>query len=374
MSDPFGPATPFYAWSEDLSGTPRGTLLRSEPLLESELIRGAARGWRILYVSLGHAGTEIAVSGLVLLPNGEPPQDGWTVISYSVGTTGITAISAPSLDPHATVLGYPAWTTLPSFLQARYAAVLSDQEGRGTAGPHPYLHGPTLAANQIDAVRAGRELTSELSTTWVAMGASEGGQSTLFTAAIATATAPELDYRGAVAECAPTEWSTLETDTTDFGRILLPLILHAASYHDPSVKVEEHLNEDGLTMWNAWCTSRLAEPGTVLDTFMPLFGKPQFRLAPGETTDAEASKRIFANIDMSGLETPRGRLDRPVLLTEGLADEFCVPGTIRRLADDLRAAGSEVEYHGYEGTNHMDLPYLSLADTLPFVRRITARR
>ncbi|WP_282950325.1 MULTISPECIES: lipase family protein [unclassified Sphingopyxis] len=372
MSKPFDPAAPFYAWSEDLSGMARGTLLRSEPLAESELIRGAARGWRVLYVSIGCAGTEIAVSGLVFLPNGEPPQEGWAVVSYAVGTTGITSIAAPSLDPLATVLGYPAWTTIPSFLQAKYAVVLSDQEGRGTAGPHPYLHGPTLAANQIDAVRAGRELTSELSAIWVAMGASEGGQSTLFTAAIATATAPELDYRGAVAECPPTEWSTLVADMTDMARILLPLVLHAASYHDPSVEVEAHLNSDGLALWNAWCTSRLAEPGAVLDTFMPMLGKPLFRLAPGDSTHAEAAARIFANIDMSGLEAPRGGFDRPILLTEGAVDEYCVPGTVGRLAEELSAAGCEVEYHCYEA-NHMDLPYLSLADTLPFVRRVTGR-
>jgi pimeloyl-ACP methyl ester carboxylesterase len=372
VSEPFDPAAPFYAWSEDLSGTARGTLLRSEPLSERELIRGAARGWRVLYVSLGSTGAKVAVSGLVLLPKAEAPEGGWAVVSYAVGTTGITAIAAPSLDPHATVLGYPAWTTIPSFLQAEYAVVLSDQEGRGTAGPHPYLHGPMLAANQIDAVRAGRELTSELSPIWVAMGASEGGQSTLFAAAVATATAPELDYRGAVAECAPVEWSTLVGDMTDTARILLPLVLHAYTYHDPSIKVEEHLNDDGLALWKAWCTSRLAEPGEVLDTFMPMLGKPLFRFAPGETSHAEAAARVFADIDLSALEASRGRFDRPVLLTEGAVDEYCVPGTVRRYAEDLRAAGSDVEYHCYDA-NHMDLPYRSLADTLPFVRRITGR-
>lgn len=372
MDRPFAPAAPFYAWSDDLSGVARGTLLRSEPLPESQVIRGASRGWRVLYVSLNSAGSEIAVSGLVFLPHGESPQGGWAIVSYAVGTTGITSIAAPSLDPLATVLGYPAWTTIPSFLQAQYAIVLSDQEGRGTAGPHPYLHGPMLAANQIDAVRAGRALVPELSSTWVAMGASEGGQSTLFAAAIATATAPELDYRGAVAECAPTEWSTLVREMTDTCRILLPLLLHATTYYNPSVKVEELLNEDGLTLWKAWCTSRLAEPGDVLDTFMPMLGKPLFRLEPSESTHAEAAARVFSKIDMSGLEAPRGGFDRPVLLTEGNLDEYCVPGTIGRLADDIRAAGSEVEYHCYEA-NHMDLPYLSLADTLTFVRRVTGR-
>ena len=93
-------------------------------------------------------------------------------------------------------------------------------------------------------------------------------------------------------------------------------------------------------------------------------------LAAGETTDSDASRRLAATLDFSGLEVPRGRYDRPVLLAEGGRDEFCGPGTITRLADDLRSAGTEVEHHTYPEYSHLDIPFVAFPATLPFVQRI----
>lgn len=369
QNDSFPAAEEFYEWEQELTGTPRGTLLRHEALTADRLVPGAARGHRVLYTSTGHAGDKVAVSGLVYLPTGGRPTGGWPVISYAHGTTGIIPAAAPSLRPNAQVLAHPLLGPASLFLDAGYAVVCTDYEGLGTRGPHPYLHGPSLSSSQIDAVRAARHLTEELSTAWVAVGQSEGGLSTLFSAATATAVAPELDYRGAVATAPPTEWATLSESTTDLGRILTPLMLHAAGYHDVSAD-HTWLNEDGRTLAQAWRTSYLHEPGTVMETFMTMYGKPLLVLAPGETTDAQAAARLGSSVDYSGLEVPRGRLDRPVLLAEGGADEFCVPGTGERLARDLRAAGSEVEYCFYPGTGHLDVPGAASADTLPFVQRI----
>ena len=338
------------------------------------MIPSAAQGWRVLYVSIGHAGQPIPISGLVYLPDGDEPSDGWPVISYAHGTTGITSVAAPSLNPLATVLGHQLMGTVSNFLGVGYAAVCTDYEGQGTAGPHPYLHGASLSSSQIDAVRAGRQVTENLSTTWVAMGQSEGGLSTVFTASTATATAPELDYRGAVATAPPTEWATLVSTTTNLGRILTPLILHAATYYDPSLRIEDWLNDDGRVLLDAWRTSYLQDPGTVLETFLPMHGKPLLALAPGESTDSEASQRLSEAIDTDALEVPRGRLDRPILLAEGGSDEFCVPGTGRRLADDLRAAGGDVDYHFYPETGHLDVPYAAATETESFVRRIAPPR
>lgn len=366
----FEPATDFYRWQRDLTGSPRGTLLRSEPLSDTQLVRGAARGWRVLYVSIGHTGREVAVSGLVYVPKGVAPEGGWPVISYAHGTTGITAAAAPSLNPLAELLKHPVLGTASSFLEVGYAVVATDYEGLGTAGPHPYLHGFSLANSQIDAVRAGRKVTTTLSPVWVAMGQSEGGLSTLFTAAYATTMAPELDYRGAVATAPPTEWATLTSSTSDLGRVLIPLILHAASYHDASVDADGWLNEDGRDLLSAWRTSFLQEPGTVLGTFLPLWGKPLLALAPGEKTDMEAVRRLTAAVDYAPLEVPRQRLDRPVMLAEGGNDELCVPGTVVRLAHDLRAKGSEVDYHFYPEAGHLAVPHHAFVDALQFVRRI----
>lgn len=368
------PVGEFYGWTEDLSATGPGTLLRHEPLDAALLVDGAAQGFRVLYASVGHSGDHVAVSGLLYLPAGEAPVGGWPVISYAHGTTGIIPQAAPSLRPLAHVLGHPLLGMVPRFLEAGHAVVCTDYEGLGTAGPHPYLHGPSLSNSQIDAVRAARELAPECSSSWVAMGHSEGGLAALFTAAAATTVAPELDFRGTVATAPPTEWSTLGADTSDLGRILTPLVLHAASYHDPAAEVDEWLNEDGRALHDAWLTSYLHEPGTVLETFMALFGKPLLKLGPGETSDAEAAVRLSRLLDHDALEVPRIRLDRPVFLGEGGADEFCVPGTGARLAADLRAAGSDVTYHQYPDTGHLDVPSAALADSLPFVQELFSKK
>lgn len=62
-TDPFAPANDFYAWTGDLTGYDNGHLLRSEPLADTELIPIASQGWRMLYVSTGHDGKKVAVSG-----------------------------------------------------------------------------------------------------------------------------------------------------------------------------------------------------------------------------------------------------------------------------------------------------------------------
>src|SRR4051812_44664144 len=103
-ASPFTPARPFYAWEAALEVYGSGTLLRHEVLDAGELIPGAAAGWRLLYVSTGHSGEKVAVSGVLFLPAAAPPDDGFRVISYAHGTVGITAAAAPSLNPNAEVL------------------------------------------------------------------------------------------------------------------------------------------------------------------------------------------------------------------------------------------------------------------------------
>ena len=364
------PASDFYAWDDDLGETPRGSVLRSEPLEGALGVPGADRAVRLLYATLGHHGRSVAVSGVLYLPAGEAPATGWPVVSYAHGTVGIIPEAAPSLRPMAEVLCHPVCGSTPRFLDAGYAVVCTDYEGLGAAGPHPYLHGPSLAASQIDAVRAARETTPECSATWVAVGQSEGGLATLFTAAEATGVAPELDYRGAVATAPPTEWDTLSAATSDFGRILTPLVLHAASYHDPDVEIEGWLNADGQVLLDAWRTSYLHEPGTVLAVFAELIGKPLLALGVDEASDAEAAARLAATVDFHALEVPRGRYDRPLFLAEGGADEFCVPGTGQRLAEALRDAGNTVEYHFYADTGHLDVPYAAIEDSMAFIARL----
>ncbi|MFT7022023.1 MAG: dipeptidyl aminopeptidase/acylaminoacyl peptidase, partial [Rhodococcus sp. (in: high G+C Gram-positive bacteria)] len=96
----------------------------------------------------GDAGTE--VSGVVFIPKGDPPEGGWPIVSVAHGTTGVTDECAPSLYPN--LLGTIG--TVAPFLERGMVVAVTDYEGIGTPGSHPYLDPDAAAHNVIDAVRA----------------------------------------------------------------------------------------------------------------------------------------------------------------------------------------------------------------------------
>ena len=93
---------------------------------------------RLLYHSTDPDGEPIAVSGIAITPPGEPPSDGWPVVAWAHGTTGIASRCAPSLESGAGAHLIPALTEL---TDGGYVVVATDYPGLGTPGPHPYLVG-----------------------------------------------------------------------------------------------------------------------------------------------------------------------------------------------------------------------------------------
>lgn len=156
--------------------TSRGRVVVREPFDNPAITeRGAELGeaWRAVYTSVsGVDGGPREVSGAFFVPRGTPPVDGWPVISFAHGTTGIGHNCGPSqqLD----LMGY--WPVVESLLQNKYAVALTDYEGLGESGSHLYLEPRSAAFNTIDAVRALREISPAVSTRWVALGYSQGGQ------------------------------------------------------------------------------------------------------------------------------------------------------------------------------------------------------
>jgi len=87
-----------------------------------------------------------------------------------------------------------------------------DYEGMGTPGMPTYLNIDSEAHSMIDAVRAARDLATQLSVPvsmrWAAAGHSQGGGAAIGAAQLAATYAPELDMRGTVAFApAGAKWS-----------------------------------------------------------------------------------------------------------------------------------------------------------------------
>ncbi len=185
----------FYAAPSPLPDGPPGTITRSEVV---DGFHEGSTAYRVLYKSTGYDGKPTAVSGLVVVPEGEPPPEGRRVIAYTHGTVGVASRCGPSLvaGPQQPLF-FEGGAAL---LAAGYVIAAPDYQGLGTRSPHPYLVGESEAMNTLDAVRAANNLPEAGgSKDFVVWGHSQGGHASLFTGQLAASYAPDLQLLGAAA-------------------------------------------------------------------------------------------------------------------------------------------------------------------------------
>ncbi|MFE1592563.1 lipase family protein [Nocardia sp. NPDC058705] len=158
----------------------------------------------IEYTTTDSSGAERPASGALFLPEGDAPATGWPIIAYDHGTLGSGPSCGGQADPDLAPL--PVNRAAEDELIARlvdqgFAVVAPDYLGLGRfdTGPHPYLEVRSEATATIDLVRAARASNADLSRTWSAVGASQGGHAALSTASVQASYAPELDFRGTAA-------------------------------------------------------------------------------------------------------------------------------------------------------------------------------
>ncbi len=207
------PLTPFYD-PPPLGERSPGTLIRSEPFNGYSLPTGA-HAVRILYVSRSLDGTLDAVSGVVLIPAGSPPQDGWPVIAWAHGTSGVARMCAPSLMKD---VEYGSEGLMP-MVAAGFAVVATDYAGLGTPGPHQYDNKIPQANDVVYSVPAARAVVSSLGHRWVAIGHSQGGVAVWGVAEL-EAKLSDPGYRGAISVAGDMDFESFEAhDARDFDTI-----------------------------------------------------------------------------------------------------------------------------------------------------------
>ena len=234
------PPAPRY----DLTGTP-GTVLESEDFGErsTELADTDATLYRVVYESTsGVDNSPTAVSGVVAVPAGTPPEGGWPIVVYGHGTTGVQADCGPTLYPD--LLGYQF--AVEDFTALGYVTVLPDYQGLGTGGgTHPYLEPRTSGHNMIDAARAAHNALPDTSTRWAAVGLSQGGQAAWAANELAASYGQGLDLVASVSLSPPTDLTPLVRSGMD-GTLtrpqkeLLPYLLYGAQQVDPTVDPKDY--------------------------------------------------------------------------------------------------------------------------------------
>ena len=341
-----------------------GSVVSAETLPTALSVPGAASAQMITYRTQWRSGEDTVGTGVVFLPAGEAPAGGWPVLAWAHGTTGLSDSCAPSRTPRsARDTAY-----LDHWLGQGYAVVAADYPGLGSDGLHRYLDGQSAAISIVDIVRAGRAVEPGLSDEWIVVGQSQGGHAALHTAHLATARAPELDFRGTVTTGAP---SNLER-VFPFGFPGFP-----------------DLGLDGLTTFSAYIFAGLrdADPGLDLDSYLTDTGREV--LAAAEDLCYEELTERYSGVGIGELLTrpltddrfraaftdylavPVTGYDRPMFLAQGLHDTMVPAPLSFALAADLTAGGAAPQFRTYP-TGHSETMAASLPDTTPFVAALFA--
>ena len=189
--------------SVKVASTKPGTILSVQSQMISSDFQHAGQRYLMTYRSRGVNGEPIVTSGFILLPKGQAPKQGWPILAWAHGTTGVADTCAPSADyPNGPVneAQQVANAALDHWLEQGYAIAATDYQGLGTPGIHPYMNVSSQLHAVVDAVRATHAIfPRQMSKEWMVMGHSQGGAATLAVAAYGQKDAPEFKLRGAIA-------------------------------------------------------------------------------------------------------------------------------------------------------------------------------
>jgi pimeloyl-ACP methyl ester carboxylesterase len=359
-----GGVSPFYTWAGEIPDQP-GRMLRTEPLDQALGLANAGAQYRILYSSTdGMDGrTPVVVSGAYFVPKGTPPAEGWPVVAWAHGTTGIADVCAPSWTPRSERDA----SYLNIWLQQGYAIVATDYQGLGTPGPHPYLAVRPAAYSVLDSVRAVLKSFPDVANRIVIIGQSQGGGAAFATAGIAPDYAPELKIRGSVATGIP---------------FLSPALLRPPANPAPPDKADRTV---AYSLY-VGIAAQQVEPSRADDQLVTTRALPLL-----EEARTICVGPLFRDVVRAGLNRPNAlqpgfiaaftailpnmqyttfKLSQPLFVGTGEQDQDVAPARQLALVQNACAAGSVVEAHLYAGLNHGATVNASLKDSVPFVRKI----
>lgn len=84
--------------TQKIAASKPGTILSIQIQTPTPLLQHASEKLLITYRSRGIKNEPIVTSGYILLPKGNPPKGGWSMLAWAHGTTGVADTCAPSGD------------------------------------------------------------------------------------------------------------------------------------------------------------------------------------------------------------------------------------------------------------------------------------
>jgi pimeloyl-ACP methyl ester carboxylesterase len=357
---PASAQTPFYDAPRSLLAGQPGTLVRQETIEGAPL---GATAYRVLYRSTGMKGEPIFVSGVVIVPQGDPPPGGRPIVAWAHPTSGVTPACAPSLA----MFLFQQIQGLRSFIEHGYVVAATDYPGLGTPQTHPYLVGDSEGRAVIDSVRVAGTMPGagggKRFTVW---GHSQGGQAALFTGLLAKTYAPELTLLGVAAAAPATDLVTLMND---------------------DINSVGGKNITAMTLWS-WHRVYNASLDKILDPVaMPTVDRlagecieGPFDLAERQRTERPLEQHFLTVEGPADIEPWHSLLEKntpsslppdlPVFLAQGTTDQIIRPEVTENYMKKLCSAGSKVRMMVLPNIGH---GRAAQASTMAVVRWIADR-
>jgi alpha-beta hydrolase superfamily lysophospholipase len=348
------PPPTFYSAPRALSKTRPGGLLGQQAFDGYQLPPGAT-ATRILYHSLDADGRDVATSGFVLVPAGDAPADGWPVIAFAHGTSGVGRQCAPSLmkDTYYGELG------LSDMLRAGYAIVATDYHGLGTPGLHQYVSKAAQVNDVIYSVPAARAAVPSLGRRWVADGHSQGGMAA-WGVAERESGLRDPDYLGAVSVAGAADPEQLLTHLGDTPGVGFYLAFMAYGIHArfPAFAITDMLTPVAMQRYPAAAANGCWYHGYAL--YADLTSTSM--LKPGWTHNLWVRRYFKEN------ELAMRPVAGPLLVIAGEADATVpIEGARQTVERACRIGSGQLSFRSYPGLDHDPTMAATVADQLEWI-------
>lgn len=339
------------------------------PLTERDSVLGEA--WRAVYTSVsGVDGGMRPVSGAFFVPRGDPPEGGWQIISLAHGTTGIGNDCGPAQQPD--LQGYAPIVEL--LLTENFAVALSDYEGLGEVGLHPYLEARTAAFNTIDAVRALGEISPSVSNRWVALGYSQGGQAVWAANELDSYYGDGLELQGSVA-LAPAANVTGVADLawsrslTEEQRALFPLLVVGLVRYTPELEASSLLHGSAEPGQGALsrCGSAGGRSTTVSKAVLPWKTVVDRVSESNNMRPATSGDTVALRDALQRVALPQRPLDSPMLVVTGQRDALVLADWVESAVADSCALGGRIEYLAVPDADHAAILWKSSKTVMQWI-------
>lgn len=330
------------------TGDERGAVVHHAPFPEiaGAITEKGAVATRITYRSTsGINGSGTEVGGTVFAPAGPAPGGGRPVVTVGHGTTGVTDECAPSASP--TLLGSTG--VVGQLLDHGYVVVVSDYEGLGTPGDHPYLEPETSAYNLIDAVRAARNFVPGTSSRWAALGISQGGQASWSAAEHADDYGDGLEFVGSANLSPAADLSGIVGENEELTlpqKMFLPYLLEGLRVQHPDMDKSAYMR--GALIDN---------PDTVMSCVGALLTEKwnvATQLRPDDTTPRSPADGFQMRSWLQDDALPKEPAAGPLLVVVGETDNLILPSWTERAVEKACAGGDVIDFRARTGEGHAD--------------------